>query len=236
MPFLRPDHRQAKASGGQEARGILGRHLPVRRRLHLRPTGHNVGAAMVEAMVYACNDDWDLAWDLMPEDDYLTGRLERYDEQTDQVIESGVLDGRTIRGVIYFVRLHKDIAEISARFKQKDEGKTAAQEAAAESVVPELEPARDPKRKKRKASKPEVRKLVEAEDLDALVDLAFDDIKVLWFMQRMLYDPDEASRWHTAHVIGQVCARLSTRQPSASATCCTVSSRPAPIRPRPAGG
>ncbi len=42
-------------------------------------TGHNVGAAMVEALVYACNDDWDLAWSLVPEDDYLTGRLENYD-------------------------------------------------------------------------------------------------------------------------------------------------------------
>jgi hypothetical protein len=32
-------------------------------------------------------------------------------------------------------------------------------------------------------------------------------------MQRMLYDPDVAQRWRTAHLIGQVCARLSTRQP-----------------------
>lgn len=177
------------------------------------PTGHNVGSAMVEAMVLACNDDWDLAWELMPEDDYLTGRLENYDEQTDQVVEGGSLDGRTIRGVIYFVRLHREIAEITARFKDKQGLPQGEANPADERLLPELEPARDPRRKRRKTNKNEVRQLVDAGDIDALVDLAFDDIKVLWFMQRLLYDPDEASRWRTSHIIGQVCGRLSTRQP-----------------------
>lgn len=178
------------------------------------PTGHNVGAAMVEAMVLACNDDWDLAWELMPEDDYLTGRLENYDEQTDQVVEGGYLDGRTIRGVVYFVRLHKEIAEITARFRNKQAaGNAPPEQRADEDLLPELEPARDPRRKRRKTNKAEVRQLVSAGDIDALVDLAFDDIKVLWFMQRLLYEPDEAGRWRTAHLIGQVCARLASRQP-----------------------
>jgi len=177
------------------------------------PTGHNVGSAMVEAMVYACNDDWDLAWELMPEDDYLTGRLEKYDEQTDQVVESGNLDGRLIRGVLYFVRLHRDIEEITARLKAKQSDVQTQPQAEEDDYIPALEPARDPRRKKRKTNKAEVRHLVEGGDVDRLVDLAFDDIKVLWFMQRMLYDPDIPQRWRTAHLIGQVCARLSTRQP-----------------------
>ncbi len=177
------------------------------------PTGHNIGAAMVEAMVYACNDDWDLAWELMPEDDYLTGRLEKYDDQTDQVVDSGNLDGRLIRGVIYFVRLHRDIAEISARSNAREGDEQLTTHSSEDDYLPELEQSRDPRRKKRKTSKAEVRQLVEACDIDALVDLAFDDIKVLWFMQRLLYVTDEAQRWRTAHLIGQVCARLSTRQP-----------------------
>ena len=39
-------------------------------------TGHNLGTAMIEALVFGCNGDWDLAWDLLPEEDYLqkTGR------------------------------------------------------------------------------------------------------------------------------------------------------------------
>ena len=68
------------------------------------PTGHNVGAAMVETLVFACDNNWDFAWDLMPEDDYLTGRIEDYDEQTHQVVETRNLDGRAVRGVLYFVR------------------------------------------------------------------------------------------------------------------------------------
>jgi hypothetical protein len=65
------------------------------------PTGFNIGAAMVECLVYACNDNWELAWDLLPDQDYLTGRIEDYDEITHQVVEKRNLDGRIIRGVIY---------------------------------------------------------------------------------------------------------------------------------------
>lgn len=68
-------------------------------------TGHNVGAAMVECLVDACGDDWDLAWELVPEDDYLTGTLENYDEVTHQVVAKRNLDGRAVRGVLFFVRL-----------------------------------------------------------------------------------------------------------------------------------
>ncbi|MBW1636122.1 MAG: PBS lyase, partial [Deltaproteobacteria bacterium] len=49
-------------------------------------TGHNVGAAIVEALLYACDGNGDLAWELIPEDDYLTGRVENYDEVSHQVI------------------------------------------------------------------------------------------------------------------------------------------------------
>jgi hypothetical protein len=172
------------------------------------PTGHNIGAAMVEALVYACNDNWDLAWELLPGDDYLTGRLEDYDEQTHQVVETRNLDGRLIRGVIYFVRLHKDLAGLNQQTHDlnKQAGVTAPQ-------IPEIEPERDPKRQRQRTDKKRVNALVEANDVDALVDLAFDDIRTLRFMQRLLYAPDEMKRWRTAHLLGQVCARLSTRQP-----------------------
>lgn len=177
------------------------------------PTGHNVGAAMVEALVYACNDDWDLAWELEPEKDYLTGRIENYDEITHQVMDQKHIDGRYVRGVIYFVRLHKDITEIARRVTAKQTGKTAPVAPATTSDIPLIEPERDPKRVRQKANKATVRQLVEANQIDGLVDLVFDDVKTLWFMQRLLYDPDEAKRWQVAHLIGQVCARFSTRQP-----------------------
>ena len=36
--------------------------------------GHNLGDAYVDALAYACNNDWDKAWSLVPDEDYdLTG-------------------------------------------------------------------------------------------------------------------------------------------------------------------
>jgi hypothetical protein len=42
-------------------------------------TGHNLGSAMIEALVFGCNMDWDLAWGLLPEEDYLEKLVENYD-------------------------------------------------------------------------------------------------------------------------------------------------------------
>lgn len=175
-------------------------------------TGHNVGAAMVECLVHACRDDWDLAWEMNPEDDYLTGRIDNYDEITHQVVPTRELDGRWIRGVLYFVRLHKDMAEIADRFtaRQQDENVAAT---SGGSPLPPVEPRRDPKRQRKRASKELVRQLATAGDIDALVDYCFDDRRTLLFLQRLLYDPGEAARYRTAWLIGQVCARLSSREP-----------------------
>lgn len=178
-------------------------------------TGHNVGAAMVEALVHACNDNWDFAWELLPEDDYLTGRIENYDEQTHEVIDKGNVDGRPVRGVLYFVRLHTEIAEIARRLKEKKENaipQSAAREML-EKQRPVVEPAPDRNRKKLRADKKLVKELVEHSDVDGLVALCLDDRKTLRLMQRLLYDPVDEQRWHTGWLIGQVTARVATRDP-----------------------
>ena len=179
------------------------------------PTGFNVGAAMVECMVRACDDNWDLAWELTPDEDYISGRLDKYDEQTHQIVELGNLDGRRVKGVLYFIRLSKDFAELS---KKLDDHKQVQSKAAGPKTplnIPKMEPARDPKRKKKRAQKQVVVNMAEASDIGGLVDLAFDDLKTLRFLQRLLYAPDEGKRWFYAHIIGQVCRRLSTRKPGA---------------------
>ena len=179
-------------------------------------TGHNVGSAMVECLVHACNDEWDLAWELIPEDDYLTGRVEDYDDITHQVVPKRNIDGRACRGVLYFVRLHKEMAEIAERFQLKKDAELQKNlsDPRAGGVIPELEPERDPKRNRKRTSKREVKKLAEQGDVDALVDLSFDDIRTLRFLQRLLYHPDPAGRYRIAWIIGQVCARVSTREPA----------------------
>ena len=168
------------------------------------PTGYNIGAAMIDALVHACNDNWDLAWELLPEEDYLTGRIENYDEQTHQVVETRNLDGRTIRGVLYFIRLHQHVAEIIVDQKP-------AHQPAKSPVA--IEPARDPKRVRKRADKVAVKNMVTDRDIDGLVDFCLDDKRTMRFLQRLLYEPDEAMRWQTASVIGAVCARVSTLKP-----------------------
>jgi hypothetical protein len=175
-------------------------------------TGHNVGSALVECLVYACGENWDLAWELIPEDDYLTGRIENYDEITHRVVESRQLDGRWVRGVLFFVRLHKDVAEITGRM----EANKAAQDGRsldAEEPEEAIEPLRDPKREKKRSNKQLAKQLTQQGDIDALVDYCFDDRRTLRFVQRLLYAPDEADRYHTAWIMGQVCARVSSREP-----------------------
>ena len=182
------------------------------------PTGHNIGSAMVETLVFACDDNWDFAWDLMPEDDYLTGRVEDYDEVTHQVVNTGNIDGRPVRGVLYFVRLHTEISEISKRVKEKKaEQKQKGVEPVKPTVeilnppLPPVEP--DSKGKKLRANKKLVTEAREKKDIDLLVRYCLDDRKTLRLLQRLLYDVDEAKRWETAWIIGQVCARVATRMP-----------------------
>ena len=182
------------------------------------PTGHNIGSAMVEALVFACNDNWDFAWDLMPEDDYLTGRVEDYDETTHQVVNTRNIDGRPVRGVLYFVRLHTEIAEIAKRVKEKKEAVArdstepvlATEETAAVSTP---EPQLDPERVKVKATKKVVKEARDKGDIDTLVMLCYDNRKTLRLLQRLLYDVDDARRWETARVIGQTCSVVATRMP-----------------------
>lgn len=177
------------------------------------PTGHNVGASMVEALVYACDDNWDFAWELMPEDDYLTGRIENYDEQTHQVVDLKNIDGRPVRGVLYFVRLHTDIAELSRRVSKRKHDQIKEMIPVAASPEPPPEPMPDQNRPKEKASKTTVKALALAGNIDALVSLCLDDRKTLRLLQRLLYTPQEDERWYIAWIVGKVTSRVAGRDP-----------------------
>ncbi len=177
-------------------------------------TGHNVGAAMVETLVFACGDNADLAWELMPEDDYLTGRIENYDEVTHEVVATKNVDGRAVRGVLYFVRLHTEIQEIARRVKdKKDEALLEAVPGLKAANPVPLEPEPDKGAPPEKANKRKVKKCVAEGDIDTLVRLCLNDKKTLRLMQRLLYDPDETQRWRTAWLFGSVCCRVASRDP-----------------------
>ena len=82
-------------------------------------TGHNLGSAMIEALVFGCDMDWDLAWGLEPEEDYLQEIVENYDLRNHLIIPGGAFEGRRIAGALYFVRLHKDVQEVTSDGVQK---------------------------------------------------------------------------------------------------------------------
>ena len=177
------------------------------------PTGHNVGAAMVETLVYACEYKWDFAWELMPEDDYLTGRVENYDEMTHQVVDLKNIDGRPVRGVLYFVRLHTEISDLSRRVSEKKQQLVEQMGSQSPVAEPVVEPEPDRNRIRKKADKNKVKSLVSAGDVDGLVALCLDDKKTLRLLQRLLYTPLDEERWRIAWIIGRVTARVAGREP-----------------------
>ncbi|UCE64495.1 MAG: PBS lyase, partial [Nitrospirota bacterium] len=77
-------------------------------------TGHNLGTAMIEALVFGCNMDWDLAWDLLPEEDYQEKQVGNYDLVNHFVVTGGIYGGRRISGVLLFIRLHEDVLEVTS--------------------------------------------------------------------------------------------------------------------------
>ncbi len=66
--------------------------------------GHNLGEAYVDLMAYACNDDWDMAWSLIPDVDYELREL-TYDRRQKKFANSQ----KKITPTYLFVLLKKPI-------------------------------------------------------------------------------------------------------------------------------
>lgn len=174
-------------------------------------TGHNLGAAYSEALVFACNDDWGLAWNLLPEQDYLQKVIENYDLETHRIVPKGVYGDRRVRGALYFVRLHEDIQEIT-----REEVKKKLQEARPASPkadVPEMTPEEEKEIKP--LSKQDVEALIREYHLEPIVAAAKRDRKVLRHLQRLLCATDEVVRLRAAEALGKAAKVLVTIDPSA---------------------
>src|SRR3972149_619132 len=87
-------------------------------------TGHNRGAAFVEALLFACNNDDYLAFSLSAGEDYSDAIVENYDSVTHSVIPGGALDDRAVRGVLIFVKLTREFQEVTGE-KVKEKIKVA---------------------------------------------------------------------------------------------------------------
>jgi len=166
-------------------------------------TGHNLGAAMIEALVFGCNGDWDLAWGLLPEEDYLEKEVKNYDIESHLIIHGGAFRGRNISGTLYFIRLHDDIREVTEEgFQEQLKKATPVRESAPSRV-----------RNKKTLLKGEVETLVSEYRIDALVEAAEQDNKIIRHLKRLLYSVDPLPRLKAADTLGRVSSVIARRDP-----------------------
>ena len=150
-------------------------------------SGRNVGSAQIEALVFGCDMDWDLAWSLLPEEDYRQEIVEHYDLQNHLIVPGAFLDSRRIAGVLVFVRLHDDVLEVTAEGVRKRLDRA--------TPVPSAAPAAQARVAKTPSlSKRDVEARVRAYDLEPLVEAASADRKLLRTLQRLLYTGEDELR------------------------------------------
>lgn len=170
-------------------------------------TGFNLGAALVEALGFACNDNWDMAWDLMPDEDYQDCLVEHYDEVTHRIYPSGHDNrGGRVKGALSFIRLLDDVREIT------DEAVKQRLSEAPPAAPPLSKTPTGPRRQTVRFSKREVQKAVQDRRLVDLVKMAGRDVLVLRKIQRLLYSADEVLRWNAVLMLGGVAGSLAKSQ------------------------
>lgn len=174
-------------------------------------TGFNLGAAMVEALEFACDADLDLAWDLMPGEDYQDALIEGYDIGKHLVYPAGHdYEGHRVKGALSFIRLQGDIRDAKEQDIMAKYNKAApSQPLARTSSSDRIRQAR-----KNRFTKRQVASAVEEENLDLLTDMVMEDRLVLRKMQRLLYNADPASRWRAVLMLGGVAGAIAQEDPA----------------------
>jgi len=166
-------------------------------------TGHNLGSAQIEALVFGCNMDWDLAWNLAPGEDYQEDQIDNYDYENHLVVPGGVFEGRRISGALFFVRFHEDVLEVTADGVRKK----------LETAKPVPTQRKQPIKGK-SYTKQEVEALVRSYRLDPLIEAAQTDRKMERNLMRLLYAPDPQFRHRAAEALGCVAAGIAVDNPA----------------------
>jgi hypothetical protein len=165
-------------------------------------TGHNLGSAMIEALVHACSGDWDCAWELTPDEDYSDKELKNYDLETHNIIQSGVYEGRRIAGVLYFIRLNQPVAQKGSP-------------APSDTPAPLNAGTTPPRTPRKPTAKQEVEELIRNYELEPLLDMAGLDKRVLRDVKRLLYSAEKLFRWRAAEALGKISAVVAQTDPGA---------------------
>ena len=168
-------------------------------------TGHNLGTALIEALVFGCDGDWDLAWDLLPEEDYIEAQVKNYDLETHLIIQGGVYKGRRISGTLYFVKLHRDILEVTEEGAKKQ----------LDRASPILRPSSGRKSERKPFTKKDVELLVKDYNLNPLLSMAAQDKRIIRDLQRLIYSVDKLLRWRATDILGKVSGVIAQHDPGA---------------------
>jgi hypothetical protein len=162
-------------------------------------TGHNMGAAFIEALLFACNDDDYLAFSLSHGEDYTDAFVGNYDITTHTITPEKIYNDRYVKGVLIFVKLFDQFQRATEQ-KVKEKSKT-------------LLPITRTKLRSEKFSKEIVRQYAIENKREKLIALAEEDTRVMNELQRMLYTPDEHLRWRIIDILAEVCKKVSEVRP-----------------------
>lgn len=167
-------------------------------------TGHNLGAALIEAMGVATDDDWDLAWSLIPGEDYLDNFIPDYDINTHLIHPTGrTPDGKRVRGTLTFIRLTDDIQE-AVKHKPEKRLKIIERKDSTPTEQPKI---------RRRFSRQEVARIVQDLDAGALNLMAIQDPLALRNVQRLLCSADMELRWRSVLSIGMLTREIAKKRP-----------------------
>lgn len=175
-------------------------------------TGKNMGVAFAEALVFACDMDWELAWDLLPMTDYMYMIVEAYDIETNQIYPEKILAARTIKGSLVFVRMFAEVREIKGAGVARRMGHARA---VPREQPGELETGTADGAPARRLTKKEVEQHIRDYRLAPVAASALLDKKTGRYVQRLLYTPDELLRLRAAEALGKVAATLAPTDPTA---------------------
>ncbi len=165
-------------------------------------TGHNLGTAMIDALVVAYKGDWGLAFDMLPEEDYLEKQVAHYDIETHRIVHGRVYQGRQINGTLLFIKPIRGIQDVPEESpKQPIENK---------GPVTTDYPS---SRKHKPFSKMHVEALVADYQVDTLLALAEQDKRIIRDLKRLLYSVDRVISRRAAEIMGRVYAVIDRKDP-----------------------
>lgn len=187
-------------------------------------TGHNLGSAWVECIGVASGDDWELAWSLLPGEDFVDGLVNDYDFETHLVHPTGRnQDGKRVRGVLTFIRFADDLQEAVT---QKGSQITFLSRQSKESsparlrlVTSEGNDTRGHKGEAFQAAdkvftKKEIEAFVRHAHFHPIEQTSLSDKQIFRKLQRLLCSADEELRLRAAVAIGKAARTVVQSRPA----------------------